>query len=461
MVFSSVLFLFTYLPVVLAVYFITPFRFRNAMLLAANLLFYGWGEPVYVALMVLSVLVSWGCGVMQEKYRAQPRAARIFLFLSIAINLGFLILFKYYDFLISNLAVFFPALQGAVLGLTLPIGISFYTFQIISYNIDLARQDAPVQKSPVAYGTYVTLFPQLIAGPIVRYRDVAEQMENRRETVEQFASGVQLFVVGAAKKVLLANNVGALWETMKGAQTVAGAWLGALAFAFQLYFDFAGYSDMARGLGRMFGFTFLKNFDYPYISKSATEFWRRWHISLGTWFREYVYIPLGGNRRGKARTYFNIFAVWALTGIWHGAAWNFILWGLYFAGILMIEKAFLLKFLQKLPNPAQHVYALFIILLSWVLFANDNLKALSAFAVLFGASGAPVCNAAFFYYLRSYLPVLLCCAVACTPLAARLYSRLGERGQQAAGLLLTAGGLLLLTAYLVDATYNPFLYFRF
>lgn len=467
MVFSSLLFLFIYLPVVLGIYFITPIKWRNGMILIANLIFYGWGEPFYIILMILSILVAYLCGLFTEKYRADDKKARLFVGLSVIFNLGLLIFFKYFDFIVSNLLILFPFLDGVLhpLALTLPIGISFYTFQIMSYNIDLYRKDAPLQKSVVAFATYVTLFPQLIAGPIVRYKDVADQMADRNETVEKFASGIGLFVIGLSKKVLLANNIGALWDAYKssGGNSVMGAWLGAFAFSLQLYFDFSGYSDMARGLGRMLGFEFLENFNYPYISKSITEFWRRWHISLGTWFREYVYIPMGGNRKGIFATYRNIFIVWALTGIWHGAEWNFMLWGVYFAVLLIIEKAFLLKWLQKLPAFVQHCYAVFLIVISWMLFAVEgNIAGCIGYVkTMLGLSGAAFIDTKTMYYFMNFMPVLLICLLASTPIAAKLYEKLSPKIKQPVMLAFIFGGLVLCTAYLVDASYNPFLYFRF
>ena len=351
-------------------------------------------------------------------------------------------------------------------GLSLPIGISFYTFQTMSYTIDVYRGDARAQRNIVNFGTFVTLFPQLIAGPIIKYKDLDDQIDHRTYHVEQFASGVQVFVVGLAKKVLLANNLGMLWDAYKAMPveqlTTAGAWLGLLAFAFQIYFDFSGYSDMAVGLGRMLGFEFMRNFNYPYISKSLTEFWRRWHISLGSWFREYLYIPLGGNRVSKPRLFFNLIVVWAATGIWHGASWNFLLWGLFFAAMLILEKGFLLQYLRKTPAAVQHIYTLFFLMISWALFAVEDFSRMGAWlAAMFGFAGGGLADAAAGYYLRSYLPMLIIAVVASTPLSARLWDRLPEKPMKVILPVLLLGGLVLSTAYLVDATYNPFLYFRF
>ena len=467
MVFSSAFFLFIYLPIVLFAYYITPLRWRNAVLLVFNLIFYGWGEPVYIVIMFLSTAIDYTHGMLVDrcKRRGNDQGARRAVASSVIFNLALLFFFKYWDFVAQNLAAagigFIP-----VLGLELPIGISFYTFQTMSYTIDVYRGDTKVQHSILNFGTFVTLFPQLIAGPIIKYKDLGDQIDHRDHTAERFASGVQIFMVGLAKKVLLANNIGMLWDVYKATPvselTVAGAWLGVLAFSFQIYFDFSGYSDMAIGLGRMLGFEFLKNFDYPYISRSITEFWRRWHISLGTWFREYVYIPLGGNRVGPARLCLNLLIVWGLTGIWHGASWNFLFWGLYFGVLLMLEKVFLRRWLEKLPAAVGHVYTLFLVLVSWAIFAVEDLGQLGGYlSAMFGAAQGGAYNGEFFYYLSSYLPTLVVLALASTPLAAGLWGRLSLRKRQVLLPLLVLAGLLLCTAYLVDATYNPFLYFRF
>ena len=467
MVFSSPLFLFFYLPTVLLVYYMTPLRWRNAVLLVFNLIFYGWGEPVYILIMFLSIAIDYTHGMLVEKAKRRGRdgRARAAVCSSVLFNLALLFFFKYWDFLAESLAAvgldFMPRL-----GLSLPIGISFYTFQTMSYTIDVYRGDAPVQRSVISFGTFVTLFPQLIAGPIIQYKDLDAQLDHRDHTAEKFASGVQVFVVGMAKKVLLANNLGMLWDAYKAVPaaglTVLGAWLGVAAFSLQIYFDFSGYSDMAIGLGRMLGFEFKPNFDYPYISRSITEFWRRWHISLGTWFREYVYIPLGGNRVSRGRLCFNLLVVWGLTGIWHGASWNFLLWGLYFGVLLMLEKLFLKRWIDRWPACFQHAYTLLLVAVSWAIFALEDFGQLGAYlAVMFGLAGRSLTDGAFFYYLRSYLPVLVLACLASTPLARRLWHRAPTRAVQAALPVLLLAGLLLSTAYLVDATYNPFLYFRF
>ena len=468
MVFSSVYFLFLYLPIVLLAYYLTPLKWRNLVLLILNLIFYGWGEPVYILIMFASIAIDYTHGLLVDKYkrRGNDRAARRAVASSVIFNLALLFFFKYWDFIAGSLAAiglgFMP-----LLGLRLPIGISFYTFQTMSYTIDVYRGDAKAQRSIINFGTFVTLFPQLIAGPIIKYKDLGDQIDHREHRVEQFASGVQVFVVGLAKKVLLANNLGLLWNAYKSMPaeqlTTAGAWLGIAAFSLQLYFDFSGYSDMAVGLGRMLGFTFMRNFNYPYISQSITEFWRRWHISLGTWFREYLYIPLGGNRVSRPRLFLNLLVVWAATGIWHGASWNFLIWGLYFAALLVLEKWFLGRLLEKLPRPVRHLYTLVLVLVSWAIFEVGDFSRIGVYlAAMFGRAGGGGWDPAFGYHFLSYLPTLILAGAAATPLGAMLWKRLPERApKMALGTILLVGGLLLCTAYLVDATYNPFLYFRF
>ena len=461
MIFSSLPFLFFYLMAVLAVYKVSPLKLRNLILLLVSLFFYGWGEPVYILIMFLSIAVDYVHGMLVERWRDDGRKARRAVASSVFFNLAILVFFKYWDFIAANVNAF-TGLGLPVLGLPLPIGISFYTFQTMSYTIDVYRRDAPVQKNVVTFGAYVTLFPQLIAGPIVRYKSVAEQLEGRREDLEKFVSGIRRFSVGAAKKVLLANAIGQLWDQSlaAGSLSAAGAWMGLAAYAFQIYFDFSGYSDMAIGLGRMLGFEFLENFNYPYISKSVVEFWKRWHISLTTWFREYVYFPLGGNRVSKAKWIRNILTVWLLTGIWHGAGWNFLLWGLYYGLWMLAERLFLGKCLEKLPDVLRHAYTILIVLMGWALFAVEDMGRLGAyFRSLFGGGGlyAPVDG----YRLRTYLPTLVILAIGSTPLMKRVWDKLGERGQAALQPVLVLAALVLCTASLVDAGYNPFLYFRF
>ena len=465
MVFSSLLFMFKYLPVVLAIYYLAPVKWRNVWLFIVNLVFYGWGEPVYILLMLLSICLNYAAGLLIEKYRGERARAKRVLTCSIVINLALLGFFKYYDLFASTLSLI-PGVDIPLLELTLPIGISFYTFQTMSYPIDLYRGDADVQRNFISFGTFVALFPQLIAGPIVRYKDIASQLAFRAGGIEQFSSGVRRFTVGLGKKVLLANNIGLLWKTYSSAAvtelTVAGSWLGIIAFSLQIYFDFSGYSDMAVGLGRMLGFEFLENFNYPYISKSVTEFWRRWHISLGTWFRDYVYIPLGGNRCGLGRQFLNIFIVWALTGFWHGADWTFLCWGIYYAVFLMLEKAFLLKGLDKAPPVVGHVYALLVAVCGWVMFDLDSLAhAAGYYRAMFGFAQAGAVSASDIFYLKNYALLLTVSVIACTPFGKKLYERVPQKLLGTAVPVLVLFVLVLSTAYLVDATYNPFLYFRF
>jgi len=466
MVFSSPFFLFFYLPVVLLLYYVTPLKWRNLVLLVFNLIFYGWGEPVYILIMFTSIAIDYSHGLLVVKAQQQgnDRRARRYVAQSVIFNLALLFFFKYWDFVAENLAAagldFMP-----VLGLGLPIGISFYTFQTMSYTIDVYRGDAEAQKNIINFGTFVTLFPQLIAGPIIKYKDLGDQIDDRTHSTEKFASGVQIFVVGLAKKVLLANNLGQLWDTYQALPlsqlTTAGAWLGILAFSLQLYFDFSGYSDMAIGLGRMLGFEFLPNFNYPYISKSVTEFWRRWHISLGSWFREYVYIPMGGNRVSRSRLFFNLMVVWGLTGIWHGASWNFLLWGLYFGVLLILEKGGLLKLLDKLPSAIQYLYTLFLVLISWTIFAIEDFSRLGGYLKAMFGMGAGLSNSTALYHAAGFGPVLLIACVAATPLAKKLWGKLPTVGRAVAVPVLMMAALVVCSAYLVDATYNPFLYFRF
>jgi len=466
MVFSSIVFLFKYLPIVLAVYYIVPAKWRNVWLFIVNLVFYGWGEPVYILLMLFSIAVNYANGLFIAKYRENSRnTAKNILILNIVINLALLIFFKYYDLLAETLSML-PGISIKALGLGLPIGISFYTFQAMSYPIDVYRGDTEAQRNPVLFGTYISLFPQLIAGPIVRYKDVAEQLSSRTHSVDKFSSGVCRFTVGLGKKVLIANNIGALWDiyAVKGAAdlTVLGSWMGIIAFTLQIYFDFSGYSDMAIGLGRMLGFEFLENFNYPYISKSVTEFWRRWHISLGTWFRDYVYIPLGGNRRGLKRQLLNILIVWALTGIWHGANWTFLVWGLYYALFLVIEKTFLLKALDKVPSFFRHLYTMLVVTCGWAIFQLDSMKAVwTYFKAMFGGGAAGLYVSGDIYYLASFAVIIILAALFSTDILKKLWSGIPRRITK---ILCPVGIICILvlsTAYLVDSTYNPFLYFRF
>lgn len=470
MVFSSLTFLFGFLPFVLLLYYLVPRSWRNGILFIVSLVFYGWGEPVYILLMLFSTVVDYTCALGVDRNRSNQRKARRFLLASVVINLSLLGFFKYADFVLQSLNSWLGT-NIPLLSLALPIGISFYTFQTMSYTIDVYRGDAPVQRNIVSLGAYVTLFPQLIAGPIVRYSTVASQINEREETVDRFGQGVQRFVVGLGKKVLLANNIGLLFDQIKqlpGNQlSLLAAWLGVTAFALQVYFDFSGYSDMAIGLGKMFGFTFLENFNYPFMAQSITEFWRRWHISLGTWFRDYVYIPLGGSRRSEAITYRNLAVVWLLTGLWHGASWNFVFWGAYFAGFLMVEKAFLLAWLQRLPRLFRHVYALGATAFSWVLFAFEDWPSIRQFwQAMLGRGSGGAMTSTDLYLLTNYGLLLVILVLAATPIPRQAVQRVLaiDRRPRLAELLYPAFIALVLglsTAYLVDASYNPFLYFRF
>ncbi len=479
MIFSSPLFLFQYLPIMFLLYFAAPKKFRNFILFVGSLIFYAWGEPIYVVLMLFSTLVDFthGWHIKKAQDAGNHRRAKMILISAMVINLTLLGVFKYTDFIISSINTIL-GLSIPLVGLPLPIGISFYTFQTMSYSIDIYRGDAKVQKNIIDFGAYVTMFPQLIAGPIVRYQTVADELNSRRENPEEFADGIKLFMVGLGKKVLLANNIGMLWDTISALpaanMSVAAAWLGAIAFGLQIYFDFAGYSDMARGMGWMMGFHFDLNFDYPYISRSITEFWRRWHISLGTWFREYVYIPLGGNRKGPKAQIRNIMVVWLLTGIWHGANVNFLLWGLYFGVLLIIEKQFLLKRLQNAPQIVSRLYTLVLVLISWVIFASvDGQGGIGYFASMFGlrlgetaGMALPLINQSALYLLRNYGMILLLCIVGATPFPARIAGWVREKLNEGTSwqILWSAASVVVFvisTAYLVDATYNPFLYFRF
>ncbi len=460
MVFSSNIFLFFFLPAVLALYYLTPRRGRNAILLLASLVFYGWGEPVYLLLMLFTIALNYLCGLRIAARRTQGRSAKPALVWAVILNLGLLAWFKYAGFLARTLR-HLPGLGALPIpAIALPIGISFYIFQSMSYTIDVYRGDAPIQRDPIRFGTYVALFPQLIAGPIVRYKDVAVQLEQRRETTGQFAAGVTLFVIGLAKKVLLANQMGAMWDALRAQPGTLAAWAGLIAYHFQIYFDFSGYSDMAIGLGRMFGFEFLRNFNYPYIAQSVTEYWRRWHISLSTWFREYVYIPLGGNRKGLARQLLNILLVWMLTGLWHGANANYVLWGLYFALLLIAEKLLAGKFPDRLPKPLRHLVLLFLVLMSWVLFYFEDGGEMLAFARrLFSFTPTGLHG---LHLFLGYLPILLAAALASTPLGAHIAGRLKNTALFPWLRVLLPGLLLLLcVASLATQSYNPFIYFRF
>ncbi len=464
MVFSSLVFMFAYLPITLLAYYLVPRQGRNIFLFIVNLIFYGWGEPKLVLLMVFNIFFNYIGGWLVDKYRADAKKKKLFLILTCVLDIGILAVFKYTGMITETLNML-PFLNIPELQISLPIGISFYTFQTMSYVIDVYRDDAPVSKNFINFGTYVALFPQLIAGPIVRYRDVAEQLVNRRETLEMFTKGVKLFMVGLAKKVIIANTMGTLTTNIFATTDengVVGTWVGMIAYTFQIYFDFSGYSDMACGLGNMMGFEFLKNFNYPYIAKSITDFWRRWHISLSTWFKEYVYIPLGGNRKGVKRQILNLLIVWGLTGLWHGAAYNFVLWGLYYGLLLILEKFVLKKFLDRLPSFVQHIYTLFIIIIGWGLFYFTDVGQLGEFMVDLFNFGNGICGNQAFNLIMNNLPMLIIAAVASTPLATTLYTRFEHtRFMWIPETLYCMGVLAVSTASLVNQSYNPFLYFRF
>lgn len=470
MVFSSFVFLLVFLIAVFLVYAICPPRGQNAVLLVASLLFYAWGEPRYVLIMLFSTVFDYTNGRLIEYWhkKAAVGAAKATLTVDICGNLAILGFFKYTDFLIGTV----NSITGAgisLLHIALPIGISFYTFQTMSYTIDVYRGKVEAQKNILDFATYVVLFPQLIAGPIVQYKTIAAELKGRRLNLTDFSEGVFRFSVGLAKKVLLANRIGALHAQIAGSGQIstATAWLGAIAYSFQIYFDFSGYSDMAIGLGQMFGFHFLENFNFPYISRTITEFWRRWHISLGTWFREYVYIPLGGNRRGLAVQVRNIMVVWFLTGLWHGASWNFVLWGMYYGVILMLEKLFLLRWLEKIPAWIGHLYSLVLIVIGWTIFAWTDFAALGAYLKAMFGIGTVAADADFLYYLSCnavLLIVLVLCSIDFSPLLDRwkLWNRRrGLAAYDAVRTVVMAGLLLVSIAFLVGDSYNPFLYFRF
>ena len=452
------------MPLTLGAYFAAPQRWRNLVLLVASLAFYGVGEPSYLFLMALTISADYGFALAIVR---RPRRAKLLLRSAIAFNLAILVFFKYYNLLASLL----PVLPAS--SLSLPIGISFYTFQALSYVIDVYRGTVAAQRNLVSFGTYVTLFPQLVAGPIVRYADIDRSLSERKSTFSEASAGIHRFCAGLAKKVLLANAAGELFSTLRGdaASSVLGAWLTLVSYAFQIYFDFSGYSDMAIGLGLIFGFPFPENFRYPYVAQSITDFWRRWHISLSSWFREYVYIPLGGNRHGRARLLRNLLITWSLTGLWHGASLNFLLWGLYFFVILTLEKFFLWRVLEKLPRPVRHAYALLLILGGWLIFICDGsaggLCADDGFSLvraLFGFFSLPLADGFLRYELTRHLPLLLIMSVGCTPLPARIWNRCFATRPRAGSLVslaLSVTALLLSTAYLVNSGYNPFLYFRF
>lgn len=466
MLFSSIVFLFTFLPIILILYYLVPRPMKNVILLFGSLLFYAWGEPVYIFLMIFSILFNYICGLDIARNLKDPAAAKRSLIFTVAVNLCILGFFKYEGFVLDSLSAVLPV-DIPYRAMALPIGISFYTFQILSYIIDVYRGHVKVQTNLLDFALYVTMFPQLIAGPIVQYADVDRQLHVRKESWGKFGEGSMFFIRGLAKKVLLANTIGMVYTEVAalapGKVSVLSAWIGCISYAFQIYFDFSGYSDMAIGLGKMFGFEFLKNFDYPYISQSITEFWRRWHISLGSWFREYVYIPLGGNRVPVIKHLRNLLIVWFLTGLWHGAAWNFVAWGLYYGLILILEKYFLSRVLERLPAVIRHIYSLVLVLIGWVFFFSPTLGgAVDYIQLMFGVGANGLVDSEGLYLLTTNLLLLILLVIGSTPIVHRAYERvMAGRGKILANCVVYVAMFLLCIAYLVTETYNPFLYFRF
>ena len=470
MLFSSITFLFIFLPVTLALYFIVPHKFRNIIMLIASLIFYAWGEPVYIILMLLSILLNYVCGLDIYHKEGDPQKARRSLIFAVVCNLLLLGFFKYYGFVLDSLNAVLPV-DIPYRELPLPIGISFYTFQALSYIIDVYRKEVRPQKNILYFAMYISMFPQLIAGPIVRYIDIEEQLKNRTVTMRKFGQGAEYFIIGLAKKVILANSVGQVFDQISGLQmgsfSVLTAWVGCVSFAFQIYFDFSGYSDMAVGLGKMFGFEFRRNFDYPYTSSSITEFWRRWHISLSTWFREYVYIPLGGNRCTQSRQIMNLLVVWMLTGLWHGSAWNFLFWGLYYGLLLVLEKFVWGKALERLPDVVRHIYSIVLVMIGWVFFFSPSLGyAVRYLSAMFGAGASAFIDKQALYFILTHW---LLYAVAVLGSSAAGYSLIrrfvgvfdDNRAKKTAAGIVYIGMFLISLAYLVTESFNPFLYFRF
>ncbi len=465
MLFSSISFLYYFLPCVLTIYFITPTKYKNSILLLSSLLFYFYGEPIYILVMLGAIVSAYIHGILIQKY---PKYNKIFLLSSISISLIALSLFKYSDFFIESINDILNT-NMKPLNLVLPIGISFYTFQILSYVIDVYKGNVKAQKSLINLATYIALFPQLIAGPIVRYIDIEKELTKRKHSYKTFSEGISRFCIGISKKVLIANALGELCQyfLQTNNKSVIFYWIYGVAFSLQIYFDFSAYSDMAIGLGKIFGFHFLENFNYPYISKSITEFWRRWHISLGAWFKDYVYIPLGGNRVSKKKLVRNILIVWMLTGLWHGANWTFVLWGVLFGILLIIEKLFLKQLLEKIPKLFQHIYVLWVIIISFIIFnANSVKEAIVQIIGLFGGNGEPIINQETLYYLKNYFVILIIAGFGATPFLKNIMTKLKEKIKikkiiNVLQPVILASLLLLVTAYLVDSSYNPFLYFRF
>ena len=480
MVFSTSIFIYLFLPITLIIYYLAPKKGKNLIILLSGLLFYSWGEPIYVIVMLISTMIDYFAGLIMNHFEGRKVPRRICLIVSIVMNLGLLGIFKYSGFIAENI----NAIAGTQLidinnmnffGIEylpmnmLPIGISFFTFQSMSYTIDLYLGNVKVQKNPISFAAFVTLFPQIVAGPIVRYDDVAKELDDRSITIDLIYDGIIKFIIGLSKKVLIANSIGALWTSIKATDianvSVVSSWLGILAFTFQIYFDFSGYSDMAVGLGKMMGFNFPKNFDYPYLSKSISEFWRRWHITLGAWFKSYVYIPLGGNRKGMARTIFNLAVTWFLTGVWHGASWNFILWGTLYGVVIILEKLFLGKLLDKIPDIFGHIYTMLLVILGWVLFDTADLPTAGAYiAKMFGVGGGAFIDSTAMYQIATYGITFIICIIGCTNLPKLAVEALKKKSAvlvNYGGIAVMTGMFIICAAYLVDQTYNPFLYFNF
>ena len=480
MVFSTSIFIYLFLPITLIIYYLAPKKGKNLIILLSGLLFYSWGEPIYVIVMLISTMIDYFAGLIMNHFEGRKVPRRLCLIVSIVMNLGLLGIFKYSGFIAENI----NAIAGTQLidinnmnffGIEylpmnmLPIGISFFTFQSMSYTIDLYLGNVKVQKNPISFAAFVTLFPQIVAGPIVRYDDVAKELDDRSITIDLIYDGIIKFIIGLSKKVLIANSIGALWTSIKATDianvSVVSSWLGILAFTFQIYFDFSGYSDMAVGLGKMMGFNFPKNFDYPYLSKSISEFWRRWHITLGAWFKSYVYIPLGGNRKGMARTIFNLAVTWFLTGVWHGASWNFILWGTLYGVVIILEKLFLGKLLDKIPDIFGHIYTMLLVILGWVLFDTADLPTAGAYiAKMFGFGGGAFIDSTAMYQIATYGITFIICIIGCTNLPKLAVEALKKKSAvlvNYGGIAVMTGMFIICAAYLVDQTYNPFLYFNF
>lgn len=468
MVFSSVVFLYVFLPIMLLVYFIVPKKFKNAVMIIASLIFFAWGEIRYIFIMLILAVMDYFCGKKIDKYFDNKKKKRLYLGIDVGVNLLILFFFKYADFIISNINLI-TGFNIPLLNIPLPIGVSFNTFQSLSYIIDVYTGTVKCEKSFYNYLTYTTLFPQIIAGPIVRYETVDEELVDKKISMNNFTKGMKRFILGLGKKVLIANNVGKLWSIIESGSYItlspALAWLGLVAFALQIYFDFSGYSDMAIGLANIFGMNFDENFNYPYISKSITEFWRRWHITLSSWFKDYIYIPLGGNRKGLAKQIRNILIVWFLTGAWHGASWNFILWGLYFGVILILEKMFLLKFLEKIPAIFRHIYTIFLVLISWLIFAFEDLGKIGEyFKALFNFNYSYSYNSEGIYYLKNYAIIIIIGIILSTPIITKLLKKMETKNKLLPSLITSfiyIAIFIFSTSYLVSDSFNPFLYFRF